>query len=140
LSGDSERIERLVKMAERLIEAVEADIKALKACQPKAMRTTDPEVQRLSAIYGREAEGFNQSTIDGVPSPLRSRFIATTTKFRELLNLHARLIARVRNASEGMIRAIAEEVERQAAPTRTYTAGPSTRPRPTQAMVYNSVI
>ena len=37
-----------------------------------------------------------------------------------------------------MIRAIAEEVERQAAPMRTYSRGPAARP--TQAMIYNSVV
>ena len=60
LSGDSERIERLVKMAERLMEAIEADIAALKAGKPQAMRTIEPEMQRLTALYGREAQGFTQ--------------------------------------------------------------------------------
>ncbi len=140
MSGESERIERLVKMAERLIEAVEADITALKAGTPQAMRTTDPEVQRLSALYGREAQGFSRDSIKNVPPPLRNQFAATTSKFRELLTLHARMIARVRNASEGMIKAIADEVDRQAAPMRTYSPVKSAYARPAQAMIYNSVI
>jgi hypothetical protein len=104
------------------------------------MRTTEPEIQRLSALYGREAQGFDQDSVKDVPSPLRGRFIETTRKFRELLNLHARMIARVRNASEGMIKAIAEEVDRQAEPMRTYTRGPAGYARPAQAMVYNAVV
>ena len=140
MSGESERIERLVKLADRLIEAVEADIVALKAGTPQTMRTTDPEMQRLSAMYGREAQGFSRESINNVPPTLRNQFSATTSKFRELLTLHARLIARVRNASEGMIKAIADEVERQAAPMRTYSPAKSAYARPAQAMVYNNVI
>ena len=140
MSGDSERIERLVKMAERLMEAIEADLAALKAGKPQAMRTIEPEMQRLTALYGREAQGFTQESVKKVPSPLRNRFFETTSRFRDLLNLHARMIARVRNASEGMIKAIADEVDRQAAPTRTYSRTPAAPARPAQAMIYNSVI
>lgn len=140
MSGESERIERLVKMAERLMEAVEADIAALKAGRPQAMRTTDPQMQRLSALYGREAQGLARDAVVNVPPALRNRFAETTAKFRELLQLHARMITRVRNASEGMIKAIAEEVDRQSAPARTYSPPQSACARTTQAMIYNSVI
>ena len=92
MSGDSERIERLVKMAERLMEAIEADLAALKAGKPQAMRTIEPEMQRLTALYGREAQGFTQDSVKKVPSPLRNRFFETTSRFRDLLNLHARMI------------------------------------------------
>lgn len=138
MSADSERVERLVTMAERLIEAIEADLAALKAGKPQQMRTIDPEIQRLSAIYGREAQGFSADSVKQVPTPVRKRFFETTGRIRDLLALHARALTRVRNASEGMIRAIAEEVERQAAPMRTYSRGPAARP--TQAMIYNSVV
>lgn len=140
MSGESERIERLVKMAERLIAAIEADITALKAGTPQAMRTTDPEVQRLSALYGREAQGFTREAMKNVSPTLRDQFAATTGKFRDLLTLHARMITRVRNASEGMIKAIADEVDRQAAPMRTYSPAKGAYARPAQAMIYNRVI
>ena len=78
MSADSERIERLVTMAERLIEALEADIAALKAGKPQQMRTIDPEIQRLSAIYGREAQGFSADSVKQVPTPVRKRFFETT--------------------------------------------------------------
>jgi hypothetical protein len=46
----------------------------------------------------------------------------------------------VKTASEGMIRAIAEEVDRRMAPTRTYGRGPAVQTRPAQAMIFNNVI
>jgi hypothetical protein len=140
LNSNDERIERLVKLGERLIEAIEADIAALKAGKPQAMRTTDPEIQKLSAIYGREAQGFNVETAKTAPPALRTRFYETTRKFRELLQLHARMLTRVRNASEGMIKAIAAEVDRRAAPTRTYSPHAAPYGKPSQAMVFNSVV
>ncbi|HXC55207.1 MAG TPA: hypothetical protein VNU97_07935 [Rhizomicrobium sp.] len=137
---NNERIERLVKLAERLIEAIEGDIAALKAGRPQALRTTDPEIQKLSALYGREAQGLTADAARAAPAPLRGRFAETTKKFRELLQLHARLLTRVRNASEGMIKAIAAEVDRQAAPTRTYNPRAANYGKPSQAMVFNAVV
>ncbi len=140
MNPDSEKIERLVKLAERLIEAIEGDIAALKDGKPQAMRTTDPEIQRLSALYSREAHGFPPNAVKAAPAPLRSRFAEVTAKFREVLQLHARLLTRVRNASEGMIQAIAAEVDRRAAPSRTYNPQRQAYGKPAQAMVFNRVV
>jgi len=140
LSAESEKVERLVKLAERLIEAIEGDIAALKAGKPQQMRTTDPEIQRLSALYGREAHGFSPKAVNAVPAPLRARFAEVTARFRERLQLHARLLTRVRNASEGMIKAVAAEIDRRAAPMRTYNPRAASYGKPAQAMVFNSVV
>ena len=50
------------------------------------------------------------------------------------------MLTRVRNASEGMIKASSDEVNRQAAPTRTYNPRASAYGKPAQAMVFNSVV
>jgi hypothetical protein len=140
LGTEAERIERLVKMAERLIEAVEADIAALKAGKPQQMRTTDPEVQRLTAMYSREAQGLSAAAAKAAPAALRARFTETTRKFRDALQRHARMVTRVRNASEGLIKAIADEVDRRAAVTRTYNPRAANYGKPAQAMVFNRVV
>jgi len=139
LSLDSEKIELLIVMAERLTAAIEADIAALKAGKPQEMRTLDPEIQRLSLNYGREAAGFEPARARSVPVELRRRLTQVTGSFREKLAQHTRLLTRMRNASEGIVKAVAEEVERIRAPKITYT--PASRYRPVQgAMIYNSVI
>ncbi|MBW8708704.1 MAG: hypothetical protein JF627_05475 [Alphaproteobacteria bacterium] len=137
--NDTPRIERLIAMAERLISALEYDIAALKEGRT-ILATADPEIQKLTAIYGREAQGFDPRIAQSAPAPLRQRFVAITAKFREVLQLHARMIARVKNASEGMIRAIAAEVERVNAPTRTYGPRPGYAPQSSGAMVFNKVV
>ncbi len=137
---DEPRLERLISMAERLIAALESDIAALKAGTPAKMVSLDPEIQKLSAVYGREAQNFDIRIAKAAPVALRTRFLTITAKFREVLQLHARMLARVKNASEGMIQAIAREVERMNAPTRTYGPRPMTAPRSSGAMVFNKVV
>jgi hypothetical protein len=138
---DDPRIERLISLAERIIVALEGDIAALKQGRTAALSTNDPEIQKLTAIYGREAQGFDPRLAQNAPPSLRQRFLAVTAKFREVLQLHARMIVRVKNASEGMIRAIAAEVERANAPLRTYGPRPgAVPPRPSGAMVFNRVV
>jgi Rad3-related DNA helicase len=137
---DDPRIERLISLAERIINALESDIVALKEGRPGALQTNDPEIQKLTAIYGREAKGFDPKLAENAPPTLRQRFFAVTAKFREVLQLHARMLARVKNASEGIIRAIATEVERANAPMRTYSARPGYKPPSAGPMVFNKVV
>jgi hypothetical protein len=104
------------------------------------MHSLDPEIQKLTAIYGREAVNFDIRIAKSAPPSLRERFMVITAKFRDVLQLHARMLARVKNASEGMIQAIAREVERINAPTRTYGPQSGYKAQPAGAMVFNRVV
>jgi hypothetical protein len=137
---DDARIERLIGMAERLVAALESDIEALKSGRPHSLRTADPEIQLLTANYGREAQGFDIRIAQAAPAPLRSRFVSVTARFRDVLQLHGRLLTRVKNASEGMVKAIADEVNRMNAPARTYGPRLGVTPQSSGAMIYNSVV
>ena len=138
--NDTPRIERLIALAEKLVIALENDIAELKNGRTTALRTNDPEIQKLTALYPREAQGFAPRIAQSAPPTLRQRFMAVTAKFREVLQMHARMIARVKNASEGIIRAIADEVERANAPTRTYGPRPGYKPQSSGAMLFNKVV
>lgn len=134
----SEKIERLIQMAARLTEALEGDIAALSKGNPRGLRTIEPEMVRLSALYAREASSLNPDAAKEAAPDLRKRLMDATIKFRDCLSVQTRLLTRMRGASEGMIRAIAEEVERQGAPLRTY--GATQAAKPGHAMLYNSVV
>jgi len=138
--NDTPRIERLIALAEKLVMALENDIAELKNGRTTALRTNDPEIQKLTALYTREAQGFDPRIAQSAPPTLRQRFMAVTAKFREVLQMHARMIARVKNASEGIIRAIADEVDRANAPTRTYGPRPGYKPQSSGAMLFNKVV
>jgi len=137
---DNPRIERLIAMAERLIVALETDIAELRNGRTTMLRTNDPEIQTLSVLYGREAQNFDPRLAQAAPPTLRQRFVAITAKFREVLQLHARMIVRVKHASEDLVRAIAGEVERMNAPVRTYGPRLDAAPKSSGAMVFNKVV
>jgi hypothetical protein len=137
---DDSRIERLIGLAERIVAALESDIAILIEGGHQPLASVDPEIQKLTAIYGREAQGFDVRIAQNAPPGLRQRFFAITAKFREVLQLHARMLTRVKNASEGLIRAIATEVDRANTPMRTYGPRPDQKPQSSGAMLFNRVV
>lgn len=136
MSADKDRVERLISIAQRLIAALEADIAALKSGKLGQMRSIDPEIQRLSALYSSEAARVDAKVAKATPRDLWARFVAITRAFRETLAQHGRHLTRVRNASEGMVRAIVEEVDRKRATTRPYAPNVETK-RASAAMIVN---
>ncbi|MGB8601314.1 MAG: hypothetical protein WCD42_03875 [Rhizomicrobium sp.] len=137
---DAQKMEQLIKMAERMMEALQADIDALKVGRPKTMRMNEPDIQKLSILYSREIKSIDMEAARSLPLDLRRNFLAVTKKFRELLQLHMRYIKRVKNASEGIIRAVADDIHQKRNAMRTYTA-PKSNYRPTaSAIVYNAVV
>ena len=134
------RIERLIAMTERLTAALEADIAALERGRAKEMRSIAPDIQQLTALYGREAAAVGPAMAKAALPATRAKLAQATKRFRETLALHARILNRIRNASEGLIRAVALDVEKKRQSARPYARSPAPSPRSTGAMIYNSVI
>ena len=84
-TADETKIERLIAMAERLIDALELDIAALKSGKPGAMCSMNPEIQKLTVNYSKEAQNFDIRIAKAVRLDLRSKFLAVTAKFRDVL-------------------------------------------------------
>jgi hypothetical protein len=139
-SADHTRIDRLIAMASRLIQALESDIESLKSGNLRGLRMIEPETQKLLAVYGREAMGFNPQSAGGAPPELRKLLLDTTRRFRELLAAQSRILTRLRNASEGMVRAVVEEIERERASTKIYAPKTAPASRANDSMLFNSVI
>ena len=139
MSENESRVERIVAMTERLTEALEADIAALDRGKPAEMPSIAQEMQQLTSLYGREVASLKATRLNALPAPARATLTAATKRFHETLSLHGRRLSCVRNASEGMIRAIVEDVERKRRMTRTYAPG-TTSPRAPGAMIYNGVV
>ena len=140
MMSEEEKLQHLIKMAARLSDALQTDIDALKVGRPKVMRWIDPEIQKLSLIYSREIASLNPSEAKKAPLDLRKAFFNATQGVRELLQLHMRYINRVRNASEGIIKAVAEDVERKRNAMRPYASPKMAYRPPPGAVVYNAVV
>lgn len=142
MNPEAEKFERLITLAQRLVQAIEGDIEALRTGQLQKMRSLDPEVQKLLVLYTREAQGVDPSRSKSAPVETKKRLTAVTAKFRDVLGLQQRLLTRMRNASEGIVKAVADEVQRQRAPTITYAPGQTqNRYRQTSVpMIFNGVV
>jgi hypothetical protein len=140
MSAPNPRIERVIALTDRLTEALTADIVALEQGRPREMRSIDPETQQLAALYGREASAINAATIRTLPAPVRAQLTEATARFQDALKLQQRLLTRMKNASEGIVRAIATDVERKRNATRPYGRTPASAMRPASALLYNGVV
>ncbi|HTQ14925.1 MAG TPA: hypothetical protein VMH86_13705 [Rhizomicrobium sp.] len=137
---DSQKIERLIALTERLTGTIRADIAALEQGRATGMRAIAPDMQQLTLLYNREAAGVDSAAAKAAPAPLREKLMAATGAFREALALHARILTRMKNASEGLIQAVARDVEKTRQAARPYARLPAAAPRASGAMLYNSVV
>ena len=140
MSQDPRKIERLLALTERLKQALEADIAALERGRPREMRSPSAEVQQLTALYTREAAAFSPSIVQALPKDLREKLTGATSRFRDVLTQHGRVLTRVRTCTEGMIRAIADDVAKKRNAQRPYTPVQAAKPRSPGALLYNSVV
>ena len=132
-----EKTDRVVALTERLTDALLGDIAALERGKPADMRTIEPDAQLLVARYAREAAGL-KPLLKTLPATLRGKLVESTTRLHDALGKHERRVARVRHASEGMIRAIVEDVERKKRITRPYAPHRAAATPP--SMLFNGVV
>jgi hypothetical protein len=140
MTADASKIQRLMALTERLTDALRADIAALERGRPREMRTPAADVQQLTALYSREAACFTPAAVRALPKEARDTLTTVTARFREVLALHTRIVTRVKNATEGMVRAIADDVAKRKSALRPYSPVPAARPRSPGAMIYNNLV
>jgi hypothetical protein len=134
----TQKADRLIAMTERLTDALKADIVALERGRPREMRSIEPDMLQLAAMFGRESAAFTLAMTKSIPAATRSRLIDTTRRFKDTLGRQTRMVARIKTISEGMIHAIAEDVARRKSAAKPY-ARVATQPRSPGAMVYNKL-
>jgi hypothetical protein len=136
------RLEQLLTVSKRLIEAISGDIAALERGALSELKTTDPEIEKLCAFYGREVRSLKaDGPVKGVPKALIAALRETGSQLDTLLIRHERLLAAMREASEGLVQAVAEGIEKSRAGSRPYGQKPAPKRAPSGgAIVYNKVI
>jgi hypothetical protein len=140
MTTDPRKIERLLVLTERLTKALLDDVAALERGRPREMRSHKPEVQQLTALYAREAQALSNAAIKTLPQEAHERLLAATARFREVLAQHNRILTRVRNCTEGMIHAIAEDVAKKRHAQRPYAPVTNAKPKAPGAIIYNNVV
>jgi hypothetical protein len=136
------RLEQLLIMSNRLCETIAADISALEQGDFGQLASTDPEIGRLCAFYGREVTALKASGgIKNVPAELVAALKDSGGRLSKLLGRHESLVACLRQASEGLIQTIAEEVEKTRKRGAPYSAQPTPKRESSAGpIVYNKVV
>ena len=136
------RLEQLLTVSGRLIEAVAADIAALEQGKFGDLKTTDPEVERLCAFYGREVRALkSEGGVKRAPAALLAAMRKSGAQLDRLLKHHEHLVGAMREASEGLVKAVAQGVEKIRTGDAPYTpVSKAKHASSSGAIVYNKVV
>ena len=111
----AERVEQLITLTDRLTALVAEQAKAFEDRRPQDAAVHVEETSRLANLYRHESARVraNPGLISASPAPLRIRLRRATEAFDAVLARQARAVGAVKTVTEGLVRAIAEEIAGQ---------------------------
>ena len=128
-----DRATQLIQLTERLIDRLAAETSAFETHRPQDAAPSVAETARLANLYRHEAARvkLKPEMIAGAALETRRRLMRATEAFEAVLARHGRAVNAAQLISEGLVRAIAEEI----AKTRSRAAGygPAARVAPSNA-------
>lgn len=121
----TDRVDQLVQLTERLTDLVALEAKAFEARRPQDAAQHLEETGRLANIYRHESARVraDPALIAAAPSSARNRLIRATEAFDAVLARQSRAVAAAKLVTEGLVRAIAEEIAGQRQQGASYGAG-----------------
>ncbi|HVY34706.1 MAG TPA: flagellar basal body protein [Caulobacteraceae bacterium] len=132
------RMAQLITLTERLTGLIADQVKAFEARRPQDAALDAAETGRLANLYRHESLRVQTQPelLAGAPPELRARLIAATRAFDAVLARHGRAVEAAKTITEGLVRAIAEEIARQRGAVAGYgpKAVQSTRPATSLAL------
>jgi hypothetical protein len=122
-----DRVEQLLTLTERLTGLMRRETAAFEAHRPQDVMASAEETARLANLYRHESLKVRKdpTLITEAPAPLRKRLIEATRSFDEALARHGRAVEAAKVVTEGLVKAIAEELVGQRAAGSGY--GPSAK-------------
>lgn len=130
------RISDLLRTTSRLIGVLEREIEMLRAMDPRGMQALQEEKLVLAAAYESQVRSLNErpGTMHGLDPALRDELAEATERFQATLDENQRRLRAAKQATDSVLRAVAEAVERRQSVDRGYAAdGAYRRPRVTAA-------
>lgn len=111
----ADRLDQLVLLTERLTELVAAQALAFEQHRPQDAAASIEETSRLANIYRHESAKVraNPGLLAGASLADRARLTRATEAFDAVLARQARALEAAKVVTEGLVRAIAEEVAAQ---------------------------
>jgi hypothetical protein len=121
----AERIDQLILLTERLTALVAEQAQAFETRRPQDAVVHVEETGRLANLYRHESARIraNPALISAARLAQRTRLRRATEAFDAVLARQARAVAAIKTVTEGLVRAIAEEVASQRQKGATYGPG-----------------
>jgi hypothetical protein len=142
-SAANVQIEDLIQLSERLTALVTRELAILKGSRPAALNVNDDERALSLALYTKRCAAFKRDAgSNAIGGEAKNRLTAATEKLRLALKEESQLLARFRHVTEGLVKAIADEVTSRQAPTTYAKAGSLAKPATAaaSAMTFNQTI
>lgn len=120
-----QNVQHLIVLTEQLTERMRQDAEAFEARRPHEVAGRVEETQRLANLFRFESDKVrdNPSLIAGASPPLRQRLARASQLFETTLARHGQAVFAMKSITEGVVKAIAEEVARTRAATAGYGPG-----------------
>ena len=136
----SDRVEQLIGLTERLTELIAQDALAFEQRRPRDATQNIEETSKLANVYRHESARVraNPAMVASAPLALRTRLIRATEAFDAVLARQGRALEAAKTVSEGLVRAIADEVAAQRNTGTGYgQGGVASAPAPATSITLN---
>ena len=121
----TDRVEQLIILTERLTTLIAVQAQAFEEQRPRDAAAQLEETSKLANVYRHESARVraDPNLISSAPAELRTRLIRATEAFDAVLARQGRALNAARKVSEGLVRAIADEVANQREKSAAYGPG-----------------
>ncbi len=108
----TDRVEQLIILTDRLTALIKQETVLLQEHRAQEITAFQDERAKLSTLYAQEMALIkeNKALIEGVESKLSAQLKDKTATFQNALDNHASILKRVQSVTEGMIKAVAEDL------------------------------
>ncbi len=117
----TDRVEQLILLTERLTSLIQAEREALEAKNHASAEALQREAAPLANLYRQECDRIRQypALVADAPQDRRAALAQRTERFHDALDAHAKIVAALKQLTEGLVRSIADHV----AENRTQQSG-----------------
>ncbi|MFC3080308.1 flagellar basal body protein [Phenylobacterium terrae] len=121
----ADRVDQLIILTERLTALLVEECQAFERRRPQDIAGQVEETQRLANLYRHESTRVraNPALVSSAPLAQRQRLMRATEAFDAVLARHGRALAAAKTITEGLVRAIGEEVASQRTSATAYGPG-----------------
>ena len=121
----SERAEALIKLTTRLAELLDQETAMFEARTPHKAVDLQAEKTRLAAIYRAETQRAkaDRSRLAGLMPAVKAQLQDSTMRFEAALQRNGAAVEALKSLTEGLVKALADEANRQAQAKAGYGPG-----------------